>query len=884
MEIASKYDPRAIEEKWYQFWLEKKLFHSEPDHRVPYTIVIPPPNVTGVLHMGHMLNNTIQDVLVRRARMQGKNACWVPGTDHASIATEAKVVKMLADRGIDKRSLSRDEFMKYAWEWKEEHGGIILKQLRKLGASCDWDRTAFTMDEVRYESVIRVFVDLYNKGLIYRGVRMVNWDPQALTAVSDEEVIYKESHGKLFYLRYYVEGEDKYIVVATTRPETIMGDTAVCVHPDDERYSWLKGKRVIVPGVGRVVPIIMDEYVDREFGTGALKITPAHDINDYNLGMKYGLESIDIFNDNGTLNEHGGKYAGMDRFACRKAIMKDLEEAGLVEKTEDYTNKVGHSERTDAVIEPKLSAQWFMKMEGVAKKALEVVENDTIKFHPAKFKNTYRHWLENIKDWCISRQLWWGQRIPAWYFDQNGKVETIVAVNEEEARKIAAEKYNYTGALRQDEDVLDTWFSSWLWPISLFDGIRNPGNPEINYYYPTADLITAPDIIFFWVARMIMAGEEYMNEVPFHNVYFTGIVRDKLGRKMSKSLGNSPDPIMLIEKYGADGVRMGMLLTAPAGNDLPFDESICEQGRNFSNKMWNALRLVSGWQIGDEQQSQENAVSVQWMEQRMAQVIEEIEKDFDQYRLSEALMATYKLVWDDFCSWYLEMVKPAYGTPIDRETYDATVSIFSRLMLLLHPFMPFVTEEIWHVLQTIGKDDEKTAFINANFSIMNQHLPTSVFFDQRMLDEFDTAREVIAGVRNIRNTRNLSPKEALEVSFITSDERYRFDRFNGIVRKLANVSNISEVKDKPAGALSFMVGTMECFVPMPENVNKDEELKKLQDELKYAEGFLNSVLKKLSNEKFVNGAPAAVIEKERNKQRDAETKIAALKAQIEALG
>ena len=884
MEIASKYDPRAIEEKWYQFWLEKKLFHSEPDHRVPYTIVIPPPNVTGVLHMGHMLNNTIQDVLVRRARMQGKNACWVPGTDHASIATEAKVVKMLADRGIDKRSLSRDEFMKYAWEWKEEHGGIILKQLRKLGASCDWDRTAFTMDEVRYESVIRVFVDLYNKGLIYRGVRMVNWDPQALTAVSDEEVIYKESHGKLFYLRYYVEGEDKYIVVATTRPETIMGDTAVCVHPDDERYSWLKGKRVIVPGVGRVVPIIMDEYVDREFGTGALKITPAHDINDYNLGMKYGLESIDIFNDNGTLNEHGGKYAGMDRFACRKAIMKDLEEAGLVEKTEDYTNKVGHSERTDAVIEPKLSAQWFMKMEGVAKKALEVVENDTIKFHPAKFKNTYRHWLENIKDWCISRQLWWGQRIPAWYFDQNGKVETIVAVNEEEARKMAAEKYNYTGALRQDEDVLDTWFSSWLWPISLFDGIRNPGNPEINYYYPTADLITAPDIIFFWVARMIMAGEEYMNEVPFHNVYFTGIVRDKLGRKMSKSLGNSPDPIMLIEKYGADGVRMGMLLTAPAGNDLPFDESICEQGRNFSNKMWNALRLVSGWQIGDEQQSQENAVSVQWMEQRMAQVIEEIEKDFDQYRLSEALMATYKLVWDDFCSWYLEMVKPAYGTPIDRETYDATISIFSRLMLLLHPFMPFVTEEIWHVLQTIGKDDEKTAFINANFSIMNQHLPTSVFFDQRMLDEFDTAREVIAGVRNIRNTRNLSPKEALEVSFITSDERYRFDRFNGIVRKLANVSNISEVKDKPAGALSFMVGTMECFVPMPENVNKDEELKKLQDELKYAEGFLNSVLKKLSNEKFVNGAPAAVIEKERNKQRDAETKIAALKAQIEALG
>ncbi len=884
MELASKYDPRAIEEKWYQFWLDKKLFHSEPDNRVPYTIVIPPPNVTGVLHMGHMLNNTIQDVLVRRARMQGKNACWVPGTDHASIATEAKVVKMLAEKGIDKRSLSRDEFLKYAWEWKEQYGGIILKQLRKLGASCDWDRTAFTMDDVRYESVIRVFVDLYNKGLIYRGVRMVNWDPQALTAVSDEEVVYKESHGKLFYLKYYVEGEDKYIVVATTRPETIMGDTAVCVHPEDERYQWLKGKKVIVPGVGRVVPIIMDEYVDREFGTGALKITPAHDINDYNLGMKYGLESIDIFNDNGTLNEHGGKYAGMDRFACRKAIMKDLEEAGLVEKTEDYTNKVGHSERTDAVIEPKLSAQWFLKMEGLAKKALEVVEDDTIRFHPAKFKNTYRHWLENIKDWCISRQLWWGHRIPAWYLDVNGRVETIVAHNEDEAKKIAAEKYNYTGALRQDEDVLDTWFSSWLWPISLFDGIRNPDNPEINYYYPTADLITAPDIIFFWVARMIMAGEEYRKDVPFKNVYFTGIVRDKLGRKMSKQLGNSPDPIELMEKYGADGVRMGMLLTAPAGNDLPFDEAICEQGRNFSNKLWNALRLVSGWQIGDAQQSAENAVAVQWMEQRMAQVIEEIEKDFDQYRLSEALMASYKLAWDDFCSWYLEMVKPAYGTPIDRETYDATINIFSRLMLLLHPFMPFVTEEIWHALQTIGKDDEKAAFINANFSIMNQHMPTSVFYDQRMLDEFDTAREVIAGVRNIRNTRNLSPKEALEVSFIAVDDRYRFANFNGIVQKLANVSAINEVKEKPAGAISFMVGTMECFVPMPENVNKDEELKKLQDELKYAEGFLNSVLKKLSNEKFVNGAPAAVIKKERNKQRDAETKIAALKAQIASLG
>ena len=884
MEIAPKYSPREVEEKWYQFWLDKKLFHSEPDQRVPYTVVIPPPNVTGVLHMGHMLNNTIQDVLVRRARMQGKNACWVPGTDHASIATEAKVVKMLADRGIDKSSLTRDEFMKYAWEWKEEHGGIILKQLRRLGASCDWDRTAFTMDDTRYESVIRVFVDLYRTGLIYRGVRMVNWDPVALTAVSDEEVVYKESQSKLYYLRYYVEGEDRYIVVATTRPETILGDTAVCVHPDDERYSWLRGKRVIVPSVGRSVPIIMDEYVDREFGTGALKITPAHDINDYALGLKYGLESIDIFNDNGTLNAHGSSYAGLDRFACRKQIMRDLEAAGLVEKTEDYTNKVGHSERTDAVIEPKLSAQWFVRMEGLAKRALEVVEDDTIRFHPAKFKNSYRHWLENIKDWCISRQLWWGQRIPAWYFEKEGRTETIVALDEAEARTIAREQYAYTGDLRQDEDVLDTWFSSWLWPISLFDGIRHPGNPEINYYYPTADLITAPDIIFFWVARMIMAGEEYRKDVPFHNVYFTGIVRDKLGRKMSKSLGNSPDPIMLIEKYGADGVRMGMLLTAPAGNDLPFDEAICEQGRNFSNKMWNALRLVSGWQIGDQQQSKENETSILWMEQRMAQVLEEIEKDFEQYRLSEALMASYKLVWDDFCSWFLEMVKPAYGTPIDRETYEATVSIFSRLMLILHPFMPFVTEEIWHILQGFGKSDEQAAFINANYSIMNQHMPTSVFFDQRMLDEFDTAREVIAGVRNIRNTRNLSPKESLDVSYIAKDDRFQVSRFEGIIRKLANVGKMEAVSEKPAGALSFMIGTTECFVPMSQNVDKDAELKKLNEELKYAEGFLASVLKKLSNEKFVNGAPAAVIEKERNKQRDAETKIAALKAQIENLG
>ena len=893
MSIAPKYDPRIVEEKWYSFWLEKKLFHSEPDNRKSYTIVIPPPNVTGVLHMGHMLNNTIQDVLVRRARMLGFNACWVPGTDHASISTEAKVVAMLKERGIEKRDLTREQFLEYAWEWKEKYGGIILKQLRKLGASCDWDRTAFTMDDIRYESVIRVFVDLYNKGLIYRGVRMVNWDPKALTAVSDEEVIYKESHGKLFYLRYYIDSDNtgsveiseesgikqnekgQYIVVATTRPETILGDTAVCVHPEDPRYTALKGKRVIVPGVGRSVQIIMDEYVDREFGTGALKITPAHDINDYNLGMKYGLESIDIFNDNGTLNDKGMQYAGMDRFACRKAIMKDLEEAGLVEKVEDYTNKVGHSERTDAVIEPKLSTQWFVRMTELAKKALEVVEDDTIQFHPAKFKNTYRHWLENIKDWCISRQLWWGHRIPAYYYEVDGKTEIAVATSREEAFRLVCEKHpgvvKCAEDLRQDEDALDTWFSSWLWPISLFDGIRNPDNEEINYYYPTETLITAPDIIFFWVARMIMAGEEYRKEVPFRHVYFTGIVRDKLGRKMSKSLGNSPDPIMLIDKYGADGVRMGMLLTAPAGNDIPFDESICEQGRNFSNKIWNALRLVRGWEVKDDlRQCQENSVSVQWMEMRMAQVLEEIEHDFDEFRLSEALMKSYKLVWDDFCSWYLEMIKPAYGTPIDRETYEATLDIFDRLMRILHPFMPFVTEEIWHTLRERSEGE----------SIMTQHMPHSVMFDQQMLDNFQQASEVIAGVRNLRNSKGLSPKEALEL-YVKGNCP---EDFHGIIRKLANVSKIEFVSDKVSGALSFMVGTTECFVPVSLNIDKEAELKKLQEELQYAEGFLNSVMKKLSNEKFVNGAPEKVVAVERQKKADAESKIEALKAQIAALG
>ena len=904
MSLDSRFDPSTVEEKWYSYWVEKKLFHSEPDNRKAYTVVIPPPNVTGVLHMGHMLNNTIQDVLVRRARMLGFNACWVPGTDHASIATEAKVVNMLKERGIDKRDLTRDEFMKYAWEWKEEHGGIILKQLRRLGASCDWDRTAFTMDDIRYESVIRVFVDLYNKGLIYRGVRMVNWDPKALTAVSDEEVIYKESHGKLYYLRYYLsDGSDlsdlseqsgikqdekgQYIVVATTRPETILGDTAVCVHPEDPRYAALKGMSVVVPGVGRNVKIIMDEYVDREFGTGALKITPAHDINDYNLGMKYGLESIDIFNDNGTLNDKGMQYAGMDRFACRKAIMKDLEEAGLVEKVEDYTNKVGHSERTDAVIEPKLSAQWFLRMTDLAKKALEVVEDDTIQFHPAKFKNTYRHWLENIKDWCISRQLWWGHRIPAYYYEVDGKTEVVVATSREEAFRLACEKHPgavaNAEALRQDEDALDTWFSSWLWPISLFDGIRYPDNEEIKYYYPTDTLITAPDIIFFWMARMIMAGEEFRHEVPFHHVYFTGIVRDKLGRKMSKSLGNSPDPIGLIDKYGADGVRMGMLLTAPAGNDIPFDESICEQGRNFSNKIWNALRLVKGWAVSDGSDQSDksdrsdqsdtiynNNISVQWMEMRMAQVLEEIEHDFDEFRLSEALMKSYKLVWDDFCSWYLEMIKPAYGTPIDRETYEATLGIFDRLMRMLHPFMPFVTEEIWHALAEHPE----------GASIMVQHMPHSVFYDQRMLDDFEMTREIIAGVRNLRNSKGLSPKEVLDLYIKGNCPAM----FNGIICKLGNVGKIESVSDKVEGTLSFMVGTTECFVPVSLNIDKEAELKKLNDELKYAEGFLASVMKKLGNEKFVNGAPEKVVAVERQKKADAESKIAALKAQIEALG
>ena len=880
MEIAPKYEPRAVEDKWYSFWLEKKMFHSEPDpSRKPFTIVIPPPNVTGVLHMGHMLNNTIQDVLVRRARMKGLNACWAPGTDHASIATEAKVVNMLKEKGIDKRDIGRDAFLEHAWQWKEEHGGIILKQLRKLGCSCDWDRTAFTMDEVRYESVIKVFVDLYNKGLIYRGVRMVNWDPVALTAVSDEEVVYKESNSKLFFLRYHVvEEPGRYIVVATTRPETILGDTAVCVHPDDERYKWLEGKHVTVPLVGRAVPVIRDEYVDREFGTGALKVTPAHDVNDYNLGIKYGLQSLDIFNDNGTLNANGGAYEGMDRFACRKQIMKDLADHDLVEKTEDYKNKVGHSERTDAVIEPKLSLQWFLKMEGLAQRALQVVEDGEIQFHPAKFINIYRHWMENIKNWCISRQLWWGQRIPAYYYQADGREQVVVAESKEQALAMAAAAHPGVTAddLRQDEDVLDTWFSSWLWPISMFDGIRHPDNPDINYYYPTDNLITGPDIIFFWVARMIMSGEEYRKAVPFKHVYFTGIVRDKLGRKMSKSLGNSPDPIALMEQYGADGVRMGMLLTAPAGNDLPFDESICEQGRNFANKMWNALRLVKGWQRSTTlMQGDDNRAAVEWMEQRMARVLEEVEQDFDDFRLSEALMKTYKLTWDDFCSWYLEMIKPAFGEPIDGETLDSTLAIFDKLMRMLHPFMPFITEEIWHLLLERGEGE----------SIEEAAMPASVPYDTRTLDAFDQARDMVTGVRGLRNSKGIPQKEVQDLFVLTHAEGIPAQgaRFDGIVRKLANLGTLQRVDHKVEGALAFMVGTTECFVPVSQNIDTEAELRKLEEDLRYAEGFLATVMRKLGNEKFVNGAPEKVVAMERQKKADAEQKIAAIKEQIATL-
>ncbi|MDM8233340.1 valine--tRNA ligase [Phocaeicola barnesiae] len=890
MELASKYNPADVEGKWYQYWLDNKLFSSKPDGREPYTVIIPPPNVTGVLHMGHMLNNTIQDILVRRARMMGKNACWVPGTDHASIATEAKVVNKLAQQGIKKTDLTREEFLKHAWAWTEEHGGIILKQLRRLGASCDWDRTAFTMDEKRSASVIKVFVDLYNKGLIYRGVRMVNWDPKALTALSDEEVIYKEEHSKLYYLRYYVANDDmsgetgaegevvhrdeqgrRYAVVATTRPETIMGDTAMCINPNDPKNHWLKGKQVIVPLVNRVIPVIEDDYVDIEFGTGCLKVTPAHDVNDYMLGEKYNLKSIDIFNDNGTLSEAAGMYVGMDRFDVRAQIEKDLDAAGLLEKVEAYTNKVGFSERTNVAIEPKLSMQWFLKMKHFADMALPPVMEDALKFYPAKYKNTYKYWMENIKDWCISRQLWWGHRIPAYFLPQGG---FVVAETAEKALELAKEKTGNPDLkpedLRQDDDCLDTWFSSWLWPISLFDGINNPGNEEIKYYYPTSDLVTGPDIIFFWVARMIMAGYEYMGDMPFKNVYFTGIVRDKLGRKMSKSLGNSPDPLELIDRFGADGVRMGMMLSAPAGNDILFDDALCEQGRNFNNKIWNAFRLVKGWEVADIEQPEYAKLATEWFEAMLAKTAAEVNDLFGKYRLSEALMAVYKLFWDEFSSWYLEMVKPAYGQPIDKVTYEKTLNFFDTLLKLLHPFMPFITEELWqHIYDR--KEGE---------SIMVQVLQVSETYNEDIITRFEAVKEVIGGIRTIRLQKNIAQKEALSLEVIGENP---VEAFNAVIAKLCNLSAIQTVATKADGAAAFMVGTTEYAVPLGNLINVEEELKKLEADLKYQEGFLQSVLKKLSNEKFVSKAPANVIEMERKKQADAETKIAALKESIAAL-
>ena len=874
MELASKYNPADVEGKWYQYWLDHKLFISKPDGREPYTIVIPPPNVTGVLHMGHMLNNTTQDILVRRARMEGKNACWVPGTDHASIATEAKVVNKLAAQGIKKTDLTRDEFLKHAWEWTDEHGGIILKQLRKLGASCDWDRTAFTMDEKRSESVLKVFVDLYNKGLIYRGVRMVNWDPKALTALSDEEVIYKEEHGKLYYLRYKVEGdaEGRYAVVATTRPETIMGDTAMCINPNDPKNEWLKGKKVIVPLVNRVIPVIEDDYVDIEFGTGCLKVTPAHDVNDYMLGEKYNLPSIDIFNDNGTLSEAAGLYIGMDRFDVRKQIEKDLDAAGLLDKVEAYTNKVGYSERTNVVIEPKLSMQWFLKMQHFADMALPPVMNDDLKFYPAKYKNTYRYWMENIKDWCISRQLWWGHRIPAYFLPEGGYV---VAATEEEALKLAKEKTGNPALtmedLRQDEDCLDTWFSSWLWPISLFDGINNPGNEEIDYYYPTSDLVTGPDIIFFWVARMIMAGYEYEGKMPFKNVYFTGIVRDKLGRKMSKSLGNSPDPLELIEKFGADGVRMGMMLAAPAGNDILFDDALCEQGRNFCNKIWNAYRLVSGWTIDDNQPIPEAAkLAISWFESKQNEVTAEVADLFSKYRQSEALMAVYKLFWDEFSSWFLEIIKPAYGQGIHSTVRNAAICYFDNLLRLLHPFMPFITEELWQ--QMYEREEGE--------SIMVCPLSMDTHVDSEMIQQFEVVKEVISNVRSIRLQKNIAQKETLELQVVGENP---VDAFNLVIMKMCNLSAIDVVDTKTEGAASFMVGTTEYAVPLGNMIDVEAEIARMEAELKHKEGFLQGVMKKLSNEKFVNNAPAAVLELERKKQADAESIINSLKESIAAL-
>ena len=873
MEISSKYSPQSTEEKWYEHWIEKNYFHSTPDEREPYTIVIPPPNVTGVLHMGHMLNNTIQDVLVRRARMQGKNACWVPGTDHASIATEAKVVNKLAQQGIKKTDIGREKFLEHAWDWTHEHGGIILKQLRRLGASCDWERTSFTMDEIRSNSVIRVFCNLYKKGLVYRGVRMVNWDPKALTALSDEEVIYKEEHSKLFYLKYKIEGENGYAVVATTRPETIMGDTAMCINPKDPKNQHLKGKKVIVPLVNRVIPVIEDDYVDIEFGTGCLKVTPAHDVNDYMLGEKYNLQSINIFNDDATISEAAGMYVGMDRDAVRKQIVIDLKEADLLEKVEDYNNKVGYSERTNVPIEPKLSMQWFLKMEHLAQIALKPVEDGDIRFYPAKYVNLYRHWLENIKDWCISRQLWWGHQIPAYYLPEGGYV---VAESDDEAVTLAKEKTGNNNLtindLRRDGDCLDTWFSSWLWPLSLFNGILDPDNKEFKYYYPTNDLITAPDIIFFWVARMIMAGEEFAGKIPFHNVYFTGIVRDKLGRKMSKSLGNSPDPIELIDTYGADGVRMGMLLSAPAGNDILFDVTLCEQGRNFCNKIWNALRLVKGWNIDENAAQPDTAkMAVKWFDARYNQVLAEMNDNFEKYRLSDALMGVYKLTWDDFCSWYLEMVKAPMGQPVDGVTYRATVAFFENLMKLLHPFMPFITEEIYHNLDERNESDD----------IIIAQQPKQKEIDNQVLAQFDFTMDVINNIRKIRAEKNISFKEALDLVVIDSDTANK--DFDCIIEKLTNVKSIIYTVEKPVDAFGFIVRSKEYFVPVTDSVDTEAELKKLEEELKYAQGFLKSVEAKLSNEKFVNGAPAAVVDKERKKKADAEAKIAVIMQQIKGL-
>ena len=873
MEIPAKYDPSSIENKWYSYWMNQGLFRSTPDEREPYTIVIPPPNVTGVLHMGHMLNNTIQDVFVRRARMLGKNACWVPGTDHASIATEAKVVSKLKDQGIDKASLTRDQFLEHAWEWTHKHGGIILEQLKKLGASCDWERTAFTMDPERSESVIKVFVDLHKKGLVYRGVRMVNWDPQAKTALSDEEVIYKEVQSKLYYLRYKIEGSNDYIVVATTRPETILGDTAVCVNPNDPRFTHLKGKKVIVPLINRAVPIIEDEYVDIEFGTGALKVTPAHDINDYMLGQKYRLDSIDIFNDNGTLNEKAQLYVGKDRFAVRDEIVKDMEAVGLIEKVEPYVNKVGFSERTDAVIEPKLSTQWFLKMEDLAKPALDAVMNDEIKLYPPKFKNTYKHWMENIKDWCISRQLWWGHRIPAYYLS-NGLC--IVAETDEQAlaqAKIETGNTALTMAdLSQDVDVLDTWFSSWLWPISVFDGIRNPENPEIKYYYPTNDLVTAPEILFFWVARMVIAGYEYEGKKPFTNVYLTGIVRDQLRRKMSKSLGNSPDPLDLIDKYGADGVRVGMLLCSPAGNDLLFDENLTEQGRNFSNKIWNAFRLVKGWEIDTTiPQPEHSRLTVEWFDAKLSETIEQVNQQFDAYNISEALMVVYKLFWDEFSSWYLEAIKPGFNMPIDSKTFDATIDFFERLLKVLHPYMPFLTEEIYHLIS------ER----NAKDCIMVAKWPTVNPYNKALLDEFENVKEAVASVRSVRQDMNIPHKETLEL-FVKRDAEPQIN-LNSVIMKLANLTAITATETKVEGASSFLVKTTEYYLPLGDLLNVEEELAKLQAEVTYLHGFLESVMKKLGNEKFVSSAPAKVVEIEQNKKADAEAKIKSLEEQIAQL-